>query len=414
MTADFLTMFKERGFFYQCSDWDALVDRFNEGPVTAYIGFDATADCLHVGSLVQIMILRMLQKTGNRPIILLGGATTKVGDPSDKNEIRPIRTEEEINANIASQRKIFEKYLDFDDPITGAKFVNNDDWLGDIGYMTFLSEVGRYITINRMLSFDFVKRRIENELPLSFLEFNYMLLQAYDFMELAKRENCILQFGGSEQWGNIINGIELARKKEKLSIYGLTAPLITTSAGTKMGKTAGGAVWLMEERLSAYDFYQFWRNTSDADVGRFLRLFTDLPISEIEKLESLEGAQINEAKKVLAYEATKMCHGEEKTKSAEQTAKDVFEKGILGDDLPTISIPKDELIAGISVIDLYQRAELASSNGEVRRLIRGGGARVNDVSFKEEDKVISNDDANDDGAIKLSAGKKKHVIIQIV
>lgn len=413
MNNDFLQIFKERGFFYQCSDWEALEKKFKEGPITAYIGFDATADCLHVGSLVQIMILRWLQKTGNKPIVLLGGATTKVGDPSDKNEMRPMRTDEEISHNIEGIKGVIQKYLKFGDGKTDARLVNNDEWIGSLQYMDFLREVGRHISINRMLSFDFVKRRLENDLTLSFLEFNYMLIQGYDFVELAKRYGCSLQFGGSEQWGNIINGIELGRKKEGLDLYALTAPLITTSAGVKMGKTASGAVWLREDKLPAYDFYQFWRNTEDADVGRFLKLFTELPMDEIKKLEALQGAEINEAKKVLAFEATKMCHGEAAAKQAEETARLVFEQGALGGDLPTIEVSKAALEKGISIFDLFKETGLAESNGEIKRLIKGGGARINDVPVTDEAMVANLDLADKDGAIKLSAGKKKHAIVKI-
>lgn len=413
MTAEFLQIFKERGFFYQCSDWEALEEEFKKGPVTAYIGFDATADCLHVGSLVQLMILRWLQKTGNKPIVLLGGATTRVGDPSDKNELRKMLSDEQIEHNIAGIKSVAEKFISFGSGETDSKIVNNYDWLGGVGYLDFLREIGRYVSINRMLSFDFVKRRLENEQNLTFLEFNYMLLQAYDFVELAQKENCKLQFGGSEQWGNIINGIELGRKKHDLSLYGLTAPLITTSSGKKMGKTADGAVWLSENRLSVYDYYQFWRNTDDADVGRFLKLFTELEISEIEKLEALEGAEINEAKKILAFEATKMCHGEEKTRQAEQTAKDVFEKGTLGADLPTITVSRAQLESGVPIIDLFKDAGLATSNGDVKRLVKGGGAKLNDQAINDAFATADLNDLDQDGAIKLSAGKKRHAIVKI-
>ena len=413
MTAEFLQIFKERGFFYQCSDWEALEEEFKKGPVTAYIGFDATADCLHVGSLVQMMILRWLQKTGNKPIVLMGGATTRVGDPSDNNELRKMLTDDQIDQNINGIKSIVEKFIDFDEHDTGAKLVNNIDWLGGVGYLDFLREIGRYVSINRMLSFDFVKRRLDNEQNLTFLEFNYMLLQAYDFVELAQRENCKLQFGGSEQWGNIINGIELGRKKHDLSLYGLTAPLITTSAGTKMGKTADGAVWLSEDRLSVYEYYQFWRNTADADVGRFLKIFTELDMAEIAKLEALEGAEINEAKKILAFEATKLCHGEEKTLQAEQTAKDVFEKGVLGADLPTITVSKADLEAGMPILKLFQDAGLASSNGDVKRLVKGGGAKLNDQPIQDPFANANFSDLDEDGAIKLSAGKKRHAIVKV-
>lgn len=413
MTVDFLEIFKERGFFYQCSDWEGLEEHFKKGPVTAYFGTDATGDAMHIGHLVQMMIMRWLQKTGNRPILLIGGATTRVGDPSDKDEMRKMLSDEEIAHNMRGLRACADKYIDFGTGETDSKLVDNMDWLGSKGYLEFLSDIGRHVSINRMLSFEFVKRRLENEQSLSFLEFNYMLLQGYDFVELAQRENCTLQFGGSEQWGNIINGIELGRKKYGLELYGLTTPLITRSDGKKMGKTADGAVWLDEEKTSVYDFYQYWRNVDDSDVGRFLKLFTELPMDEIKKLEALEGAEVNEAKKVLAFEVTKLCHGEAKTKQAEQTAKDVFEKGILGEDLPRFKVPKQDLNSGIGVIDLFRTAGLAQSNGDVKRLIKGGGARINDVPVTDQNQIANLNDLDADGAIKLSAGKKRHAIIEV-
>jgi tyrosyl-tRNA synthetase len=411
--SDFLRALQERGFIHQCTDDAGLDARATSGVVTAYIGFDATADSLHVGSLLQIMLLRWLQRTGHRPIVLMGGGTTKVGDPSGKDESRQLLTNEQIDANIAGIRSVFDRFLSFGDGPTGAIMANNADWLDRLEYIPFLRDVGRHFTINRMLAFDSVKLRLDREQPLTFLEFNYMILQAYDFLELGRRYDCAMQMGGSDQWGNIVNGVELGRRIDQRELFGLTSPLITTSSGAKMGKTAQGAVWLNEDRLPAYDYWQFWRNTEDGDVGRFLRLFTELPMEEIARIEALGGAEINEGKKVLATEATAMLHGREAAEHAAETARRTFEEGALGDDLPVVEVPRAELEAGIAAFELFRRAGLAASGGEARRLIKGGGGRINDAPAAGETQTVSLDDVAD-GAIKLSAGKKRHVLVRAV
>lgn len=405
----FLSTLSSRGFIHQCTDEAALDALASDSVVPAYIGFDATADSLHVGSLVQIMMLRHLQKSGHKPVVLMGGGTTKIGDPSGKDEARQMLTDEKINENIAGIRRVFEKFLTFGDGPTDAIMVNNADWLDKLAYIPLLRDVGRHFTINRMLTFDSVKLRLEREQPLTFLEFNYMILQAYDFVELNKRHGIALQMGGSDQWGNIVNGVELGRRMAGLSLYGLTTPLLTTSSGAKMGKTAAGAVWLNEDRLSAYDYYQFWRNTEDADVGRFLKLFTELPMDEIARLAALEGQDINDAKKVLAFEATRLCHGEEAASNAAETARQTFEKGTLGADIPTIDVDRARLEGGISVVDLLVEAGLSASKGEARRLIKGGGARVNGDQITDQDATVAADALNEKSDFQLSAGKKKHV-----
>jgi tyrosyl-tRNA synthetase len=409
--SEFLRIISERGFIHQCTD-EAALDKILDGDevAVAYAGFDCTADSLHIGHLMPIMTLRWYQRCGHKPIALMGGGTTKVGDPSGKDESRQILTDETIAANIRGIRGTFEKFLSFGDAPTDTLMVNNADWLDALEYIPFLREFGKHFSVNRMLSFDSVKRRLEREQPLSFLEFNYMILQAYDFLELSRRDNCVLQIGGSDQWGNIVNGVELGRRVDGTALYGLTSPLIMTSAGEKMGKTAGGAVWLNSDRLSPYEYFQFWRNTADADVGRFLRLFTELPLDEIAKLEALQGEEINEAKKILAHEATKLCHGEAAALEAGETAKATFEDGTQGAALPTVEIAKSDLNAGIPAFEAMRKAGLASSNGEARRLIRGGGGRVNDVVITDESQTISTADINADGAIKFSAGKKRHVL----
>ena len=412
--SDFMNVLHERGYVHQCTDAAGLDDRAAGGIVTAYIGFDCTADSLHVGSLLQIMLLRWLQKTGHRPIVLMGGGTTKVGDPSGKDSARQLLSESQIAANMAGIRSVFEKFLTFGDGPADAAMANNADWLDGLAYVDFLREYGRHFTINRMLTFDSVKLRLDREQPLTFLEFNYMILQAYDFVELARRYDCTLQLGGSDQWGNIVNGVELGRRVEQRELFGLTSPLITTASGAKMGKTAQGAVWLNADKLSAYDYWQFWRNTEDGDVGRFLRLFTDLPLEEIARLEALAGAEINEAKKVLATAATAMLHGRDAAEAAAETARRTFEQGKLGDDLPVIEVPARDLERGIPAFDLFRRAGLATSGGEARRLIKGGGARVNDAQVKDQNAPIGADALNADGAIKLSAGKKRHVLVRPV
>jgi tyrosyl-tRNA synthetase len=411
----FLRTFIDRGYLHQCTALEEL-DRAAEKPggLTAYIGFDATADSLHVGSLVQIMMLRLLQKTGHKPIVLMGGGTTKVGDPTGKDESRKLLSTADIERNIAGIKTIFAQFLQFGDGPTDAVMVNNADWLDKLNYIEFLRDYGRHFSVNRMLAFDSVKIRLEREQPLTFLEFNYMILQAYDFLELARRAKCNLQLGGSDQWGNIVNGVELGRRVDDKALFGLTSPLITLASGAKMGKTAAGAVWLNEDRLSAYDYWQFWRNTEDADVGRFLRLFTDLPLDEIKRLEALEGAEINAAKIVLADEATRMCRGLDAAKAAHETAQRTFVEGGLGADLPVLEVPRAELNAGIPAFELFHRAGLAASKGEARRLIKGAGAKLNDATVSDENRRIALDDTNTDGVIKLSFGKKKHVVVKPV
>ncbi len=409
---EFLKAVVERGYMHQCTDMDGLDELASGQRLSAYIGFDATADSLHAGSLVSIMLLRLLQRTGHKPIVLMGGGTTKVGDPSGKDEQRQLLGTEQIDRNIESIRRIFEKFLQFGDGRTDAVMVNNADWLDPLEYIPFLRDYGRHFSVNRMLAFDSVKLRLDREQPLTFLEFNYMVLQAYDFVELARRYGCRLQMGGSDQWGNIVAGIELAHKSDQIQLYGMTTPLLTSASGTKMGKTAAGAVWLNEDRLSAYDYWQYWRNTEDADVGRFLRLFTDLPLDEIVRLETLEGAEINEAKKVLANEATRLCHGAKAANAAAKTARKTFEEGRIDENLPTIEIARSELEGGLPAFELMRRAGLAASNGEARRLIKGGGARVNDAVLGEELARVTLADVNTDGLIKLSAGKKRHALVR--
>ena len=410
--SQFMQLMHGRNFIHQVTDeteLDAMMDR---GRVTAYIGFDCTADSLHVGSLVQIMMLRHLQKCGHRPIVLMGGGTTKVGDPSGKDDARQLLSDENIKHNKEGIRKIFEKYLVFGDGPTDALMVDNDEWLSNLEYIRFLREYGRHFSVNRMLSFDSVKLRLDREQPLSFLEFNYMILQAYDFLELQRRHNCILQMGGSDQWGNIINGVELVRRVDQKSIFGLTTPLVTTASGEKMGKSASGAIWLNSDRLSPYEFWQFWRNTEDGDVGRFLRLFTEIPLDEITKLEMLKGSELNEAKKILASEITKLCHGLNASESAASTAQKIFEEGLLGADLPTILIDTKQLEQGLWIIEALKQAEFIKSNGEGRRLINNGGVRLNDVVVVDPDQKILISDANSDGVIKLSSGKKRHALLK--
>ncbi|HBK07727.1 MAG TPA: tyrosine--tRNA ligase [Acetobacteraceae bacterium] len=411
-TKSFLEEATARGFVFQCTDTDALAAAMGTSPITAYIGFDCTADSLHVGSLVQIMILRLLQKHGHKPLVLLGGGTTRIGDPSGKDESRQLLTDEAIAANMVGIRRCFTPFLTFGDGTSDAMLVNNADWLDQLSYVGLLRDVGTHFTVNRMLTFDSVKLRLEREHPLTFLEFNYMILQSYDFRELNRRHGVMLQIGGSDQWGNIVSGIELTRRSDGKGVFGLTTPLITTASGGKMGKTAQGAMWLTEDRLSAYDYWQFWRNTEDADVGRFLRLFTDLPLDEIARLEALGGAEINEAKKILATEATRLCHGSEKADLAAETARRAFEEGEAAAALPTVTVPAAELEAGVPAFRLFALAGLAVSNAEARRLIRGGGARVNDVAVSDEGQPIGMD-ALRDGAIKLSAGRKHHRLVKL-
>jgi tyrosyl-tRNA synthetase len=409
--SEFVKVIQERGYFHQCTDLEALDALAAKGPITGYIGFDPTADSLHVGSMVQIMLLRRLQQTGHRPIALMGGGTTKVGDPSGRDESRKLLTVADINHNLERIKRQVSPFMSFDRGLTGAVMVNNADWLDQLNYLEFLRDFGRHFSVNRMLSFDSVKLRLEREQPLSFLEFNYMILQAYDFLELARRHKCILQMGGSDQWGNIVNGVELGRRVDNKDLFGLTTPLITTASGAKMGKTAAGAVWLSPDRLSAYDYWQFWRNTEDGDVGRFLKLFTDLPLGEIARLEKLQGAEINEAKIVLATEATTLCHGAEAARNAAETARRTFVEGGLGDDLPILIVDMSELDARIPTEKALQRAGLVSSNSEGRRLMKQGGARVND-KVVPEGHSISASDITTMNVIKLSIGTKRHAIVR--
>ncbi|GGF32049.1 tyrosine--tRNA ligase [Aliidongia dinghuensis] len=401
----------DRGHFHQCTDLEALDKAACAGIVTGYIGFDCTADSLHVGSLLQIMTLRRMQQTGHKPIVLMGAGTTRIGDPSGKDEARSLLTDEQIAHNMAGIRKVFSQYLTFGDGPTDAIMLNNADWLDGLQYIPFLRDYGRHFSVNRMLSFDSVKLRLDREQPLSFLEFNYMILQAYDFVELARRTGCSLQLGGSDQWGNIVNGVELGRRVLGKELFGFTSPLLTTSSGAKMGKTAAGAVWLNADKLPPYDFWQYWRNTEDDDVVKFLKLFTDLPLDEIRRLGGLDGAGINEAKKVLANEVTALAHGRAAAEAAAETARRVFEEGSTGDALARVEVPRAELESGLGVVELFVRAGLASSNGEARRLIKGGGGRMNDVAITDERQNAGPDDVNAEGVIKLTAGKKRHALI---
>ena len=401
--SDLMRLLQERGHIYQTTDADGLDALAQKESIPAYIGFDCTGPSLHVGSLVQIMTLRRLQKTGHKPIVIMGGGTTKIGDPSDKTEARPMLDDATIESNKQSILRIFERFLVFGDGPTDAVMIDNADWLDDLGYISFLRDAGRHFSINRMLTLDSVKQRLEREQSLSFLEFNYMILQAYDFLELYRRNGCRLQCGGSEQWSNIVNGIDLARRMEGAELFGITSPLVTTADGAKMGKTVNGAVWLHEEYLPAYDYWQFWRNTDDRDVGKFLRLFTELPTEKIEDLENLEGSQINSAKEILAHEATAMCHGENAAKQAAETARKTFAEGSGGGDLPSHVVEGSE----ISVVDGLLALGFVQSKKEARRLISGGGARVDGEQVEEEDAIIS----ASSNAIKLSSGKKKHGLL---
>ena len=410
-TSPFLIEAAARGFIHQCTDEAALDAALSAGPVGGYIGFDCTADSLHVGNLVQIMLLRLMQRHGHRPVALMGGGTTRIGDPSGKDEARQMLDDARIAANMAGIRRCLAPFVQFGDGPSDAVMQNNADWLDRLGYIELLRDVGPHFTIGRMLTFDSVRLRLEREQPLTFLEFNYMILQSFDFRELNRRHGVLLQMGGSDQWGNIVSGVELVRRTEGRQVFGLTTPLITTAGGAKMGKTARGAVWLAAERLSPYDYWQFWRNTEDADVGRFLRLFTDVPLPEIARLEALPGAGINEAKKVLATAATTLAHGADAANAAAETARQAFEDGAAADTLPTHMVAAADLQAGIAAIRLFADSGLVSSLGEARRLIRGGGARVNDVALTDETAVVSATDLRD-GAVKLSAGKKQHRLIK--
>ena len=410
--SDFLRTLKERGFIHQVSDESGLDDLFAKETVTAYIGYDPTASSLHVGHLTQIMMLHWLQATGHRPISLMGGGTGMVGDPSFKEEARQLMTIETIEQNIASIKNCFSNYLDYDKPGNAALMINNAEWLRSLNYLEFLRDVGRHFSVNRMLSFDSVKTRLDREQSLSFLEFNYMILQAYDFVELAKRYDCRLQMGGSDQWGNIVNGIDLGHRMGTQQLYALTSPLLTTSSGAKMGKSASGAVWLNADLRPVYDFWQYWRNTEDADVPRFLKLFTTLPMDEIARLSAIGGSELNEVKKILATEVTAILHGRPAAEQAAETARKTFEEGGLSENLPSVDIPATELDGGIGLLSLMVRAGLAGSNGEARRHVQGGAVRINDEAISDERRLIGSNEITADGVIKLSLGKKKHILIR--
>ena len=409
--SEFMAVMMQRGFLADCTDYQGLDDALSRGVTPAYIGFDATAKSLHVGSLIQIMMLRWLQKTGHKPITLMGGGTTKVGDPSFRADERPLLTEAQIDSNIAGIKKVFESYISYDDGPTGALMLNNAEWLDSLNYLDFLRDIGRHFSVNRMLSFESVKSRIDREQSLSFLEFNYMILQAYDFLELNRRYGCLFQMGGSDQWGNIVNGIDLTRRVLNHEIYGLTSQLMTTSDGQKMGKSQNGAVWLNADMLSAYEFWQFWRNTTDADTGRFLKLYTELPIEECERLGALQGSEINSAKIILANEVTSLLHGAEAARTAEATARDVFEKGGTGDDLPTLTLNAADITDGISIVQLLVKSGLANSGKEAKRLIAEDGAKLNDAPLSDTGLVLQAGDLAE--PIKLSKGKKKHALVQL-
>ena len=419
--SEFINRISERGLLNQCTDLMSL-DKLatKPGEIIAYIGFDCTAKSLHVGSLLSIMLLRHLQQSGHKPIILLGNGTSKIGDPSGKDESRQLLSESDINENMNSIKNIFKNYLQFGTGPTDASIVTNADWLNNLNYIKFLRDFGTCFTINRMLTFDSVKSRLDREQPLSFLEFNYMVLQAYDFYRLYKDEGCVLQMGGSDQWGNIINGVELIRRTQyslsgkKANAWGLTTPLLTSSSGRKMGKTVKGAIWLNRNMLSAYDYWQFWRNTADSDLSKYLKLFTELPLDEISRLEKLSGAEMNDAKKILADETTKLCHGEKTALDARHTSEQTFEQKLVGDQLRVFNVPRSELETGILVFQLFHSSGLVESNSEARRLIKGGGGRINDDPVSNETSKVSITDLNANGTIKLSAGKKRHVLIRAV
>lgn len=411
--SEFLNVLATRGFIHQVSEPDALDQLAAKQSITAYIGYDCTAPSLHIGHLLPTMMLHWMQQTGHRPIALMGGGTTRVGDPSGKDETRRVLTEEVINQNLASIRQTFSKFLKFEGAGGNAIMANNADWLNSLNYIDFLRDVGRHFSVNRMLSFDSVKLRIDRQQELSFLEFNYMILQAYDFVELNKRTGCVLQMGGSDQWGNIVNGIDLGRRMREAHLFALTAPLITTSSGAKMGKTAAGAVWLNADLMSPYDYWQFWRNTEDGDVSRFFKLFTTLPLDEIARLAALQGSEINEAKKILATEATALMHGRAAAEEAAETARRTFEEGALAETLPTIDVPSAEM-QSLGVLAAFVKAGLVTSNGDARRQIKGGGLKVNDVTVTDEKMVLSPASLTKEGVVKLSLGKKKHILLKPV
>jgi tyrosyl-tRNA synthetase len=412
--SDFLRIMSERGFIHQTSDDAGLDKLFSTETVSAYIGFDPTASSLHAGGLIQIMMLYWLQQTGHRPVALMGGGTGMVGDPSFKDEARKLMTPQTIQSNIDGIRKVFSNYLNLGSGARDALMLNNAEWLLPLNYLEFLRDVGQHFSVNRMLSFDSVKQRLDREQSLSFLEFNYMILQAYDFVELNRRHGVRLQMGGSDQWGNIVNGIDLGRRLDTPQLYALTTPLLTTASGAKMGKSLSGAVWLNADMLSPYDFWQYWRNTEDADVGRFLKLYTTLPLDEIARLEALGGSEINEAKKVLATEVTALLHGREAANAAGETARKTFEEGVTADSLPTVEVEKVALEAGIGILSLFVSAGLAASNGEARRHIQGGAVRLNDQPVTDERRLVTLQDLNPQNALTLSLGKKKHILVRPV
>ena len=409
--SEFIAVMLQRGFLADCTDYQGLDDALSSGVVPAYIGFDATAKSLHVGSLIQIMMLRWLQKTGHKPITLMGGGTTKVGDPSFRADERPLLTEAKIEDNISGIKRVFESYISYDDGPTGALMLNNAEWLENLNYLDFLRDIGRHFSVNRMLSFESVKSRIDREQSLSFLEFNYMILQAYDFLELNRRYGCLFQMGGSDQWGNIVNGIDLTRRVLDHEIFGLTSQLLTTSDGKKMGKSLTGAIWLNAEMLSPYEFWQFWRNTTDADTGRFLKLYTELSIDECDRLGALQGSEINEAKSILANEATTLLHGRQAAESAQLTAREVFENGGMGKNLPTLKISAEDVGDGISIVQLLVKSGLVNTGKEAKRLISEDGAKLNDVPLTDTSLLIKIDDFQT--PLKLSKGKKKHTLVHL-
>ena len=409
--SEFMAVMMQRGFLADCTDYQGLDEALSKGVIPAYIGFDATAKSLHVGSLIQIMMLRWLQKTGHKPITLMGGGTTKVGDPSFRVDERPLLTDAQIDNNIAGIKRVFENYISYDDGPTGALMLNNAEWLDNLNYLEFLRDIGRHFSVNRMLSFESVKSRIDREQSLSFLEFNYMILQAYDFLELNRRYGCLFQMGGSDQWGNIVNGIDLTRRVLDHEIYGLTSQLLTTSDGKKMGKSLNGAIWLNADMLSPYEFWQFWRNTTDADTGRFLKLYTELPLDECNRLGALAGAEINSAKIILANAVTTLLHGAAAAEAAEATSRAVFEKGGIGDDLPTLTLSAEDVGDGISIVQLLVKSGLANTGKEAKRLIAEDGAKLNDAPLTDAGLVLQLADLTE--PIKLSKGKKKHTLVQV-
>jgi tyrosyl-tRNA synthetase len=410
--SDFLNTLQERGFIHQCSDFEGLDALAAKGQATAYVGYDCTARSLHIGNYLTMMMLHWLQQSGNKPITLMGGGTTMVGDPSGKDESRALRSVEEIEANKTSIRGVFAKVLRYGSGPDDAIMLDNAEWLTKLNWIEMLRDIGRHFSVNRMLTMDSVRLRLEREQEMSFIEFNYMVCQAYDFVELSRRADCRLQMGGSDQWGNIVNGVELGRRMGTPPLFALTTPLLTTASGEKMGKTAKGAVWLNADEFSAYDFWQYWRNAEDADVVKFLKLFTILPLSEIAKLAALQGAEINEAKKVLATEATALLHGRDAANAASETARQTFEEGTIAENLPTLEIPSAELDAGVGVLALFVRAGLVASNGEARRQIKGGGMRVNDIAVTDEKLVLTSRDLTPEGVVKLSLGKKRHILLK--